>query len=100
MMVLRSRGRKICFGPEGPQPIELEDPLNGVVLEIKAINLPFIFVVASCPVRGQQNLLVDIRKYDFIRVEQSFADHVISSINNSDDEREAGVDDDLEKLCN
>lgn len=79
MMVLRARGHKVSIGSGGPE-IELDDRLDGVILEIQAINLPFIFVVASCPVRGRQHLLVDARKYDFIRIDQSFADHVINAI--------------------
>ena len=96
MMVLRSRGRQICLTPEGPQRIEVEDPLNGVVLEIKAMNLPFIFVTASCPIRGQQNLLVDVRKYDFIKVNREFADAVIGAVQ-TDEAQSESVD--LEQLC-
>ena len=80
MMVLRSRMNKVCTTPDGPEQIALEDPLSRVVLEIKAINLPFVLVSGSCPIRGQQNLLVDVRMYDFIKVSRAFADAVTETL--------------------
>ena len=97
-MVLRNRGRQFSFGPEGPQHVAIEDQLAGVVLEIQAINLPFLFVIASCPIRGQQNLLVDSRKYDFIRVNKSFAMRVISSLNQGDDNPSDGLEGDSKNV--
>ena len=86
MMALRSREHRVCFTPDGLHRVEAENSLSGVVLEIKAMSLPFILVVGTCPVRGQQNLLVDARKFEFIKVNRAFADAVAKAVHVEEDQ--------------
>ena len=97
MMVLRSRVNRACVAHDESERIPLKDPLSGVVLEIKAMNLPFVLVSGSCPIRGQQNLLVDVRMYDFIKVSRAFADAVAETLPVAEEYPTAPIDPD--ELC-
>lgn len=53
--------------------------LTGSVIEIKSINLPFVLVSATCTLRGQHDLVVDVREHEFIRVNPDFVAAVTES---------------------
>lgn len=53
--------------------------LSGIVMKLKAVNLPFILVGCSCPIRGQQDLIIDVREYEFIRVSAEFVQAVLDA---------------------
>ena len=71
MMVSRSRRKQLAEGQVG-----IEFVIQGAVIEIKALNLPYILVSVSCPMRGRTDLVLDIRDHEFIRVTAEFADAV------------------------
>ena len=74
MMVSQSRRKSL---PEGQVGIEFM--AHGAVIVIKALNLPYILVSASCPMRGQTDLVLDIRDHEFIRVTPEFAEAVFAA---------------------
>ena len=74
VMVSRSRRKQVAEGQVG-----VEFMLQGAVIEIKALNLPYVLVSASCPMRGQTDLVLDIRDHEFIRVTTEFAEAVFAA---------------------
>ena len=74
MMVSKSRRKSLPDGQVG-----IEFMAHGAVIEVKALNLPYILVSASCPMRGQTDLVLDIRDHEFIRVTSEFAEAVFAS---------------------
>ena len=74
MMVSRSRRKNMAEGQVG-----IELMIQGAVIEIRAFNLPYILVSASCPMRGQTDLVLDIRDHEFIRVSAEFAEAVFAA---------------------
>lgn len=74
MMVSRSRRKQVAEGQAGT-----EFMLQGAVIEIQSLNLPFVLTTACCPMRGKTDLIVDIRDHEFIRVSSEFANAVLTS---------------------
>ena len=74
MMLSRSRRKPVVDGQ-----VRIDFMLQGAVIEIKALNLPYILGAAFCPMRGQTNLVLDIRDHEFIRVTSEFAEAVVAA---------------------
>ena len=74
MMVSGSRCKQT---PEGQVGIDFM--VQGAVIEVKALNLPYVLASASCPMRGNTDVVLDIRNHEFIRVTAEFADAVIAA---------------------
>lgn len=83
MTVLRNR-RGPQRGPCGSE----SDFLKGTVLQVTAISLPYILVQAFDPLRGRANVSVDVRQHWFGKVDDAYADAVIrSSVEHDEDEQ-------------
>ena len=76
--VLRNHGRMQC----GNEPSDLK----GTVLHVSAISLPYILVEAFCPMRGKTGISLDIRQFQFARINDEYANAVISRCNQVDKE--------------
>ena len=74
MMVSRSRCKQVAEGQ-----VAIDFMVQGTVIEVKALNLPYILVSASCPIRGHTDLVLDIRDHEFIRVTTEFAEAVFAA---------------------
>ena len=80
LMVSKSRRKPM---PDGH--VAMDFMLKGALIEIKSMNLPFILVTASCPMRGKQDLIVDVRDHEFVRVSPEFAEAVLASAMSADE---------------
>lgn len=86
MTVMRNR-RGPQFGPCGPE----KDYLKGTVLQVTAISLPYILVQAFDPQRGRANISVDVRQHQFGKVDDAYADAIIRSSGERDDQEEVNL---------
>ena len=46
--------------------------LKGSVLQVQAMNLPYLFVHVTDPLRGRQNLAVDVRDHIFMPLNDEY----------------------------
>ena len=54
------------------------DYLKGAVLEVQAINLPYVLVQATDPVHGQCHVAVDVRDHAFMPVTDEYVAAVLN----------------------
>ena len=76
--VLRNHGRMPC----GHEP----SFLKGTVLHVIAISLPYFLVEAFCPMRGKSGVSLDVRQYQFARINDEYANAVIARCNQANNE--------------
>lgn len=81
LMVLHSQRCRRGDGDFGTDP-----RVQGAVITVKAMNLPFVLVAASCPIRGNADLILDSRNHEFVLVSEEFAEAVKQSAEASDTE--------------
>ena len=53
------------------------DYLKGSLLQVQALNLPYVLVRVTDPLRGRQNLAVDVRDHVFMPVTDEYAKAII-----------------------
>ena len=55
------------------------DFLKGSLLQVQALNLPYVLVRVTDPLRGKQSLAVDVRDHVFMPVNDEYARAIIES---------------------
>jgi len=55
------------------------DFLKGSLLQVQALNLPYVLVRVTDPLRGKQSLAVDVRDHVFMPVNDEYAKAIIES---------------------
>ena len=54
------------------------DFLKGAVMRVKAMNLPYIFVHVTDPLRGRQSMAVDVRYHIFMPLNEDYAQAILA----------------------
>ena len=55
------------------------DFLKGSLLQVQALNLPYVLVRVTDPLRGRQSLAVDVRDHVFMPVNDEYAKAILES---------------------